>query len=135
VAFAAARLRQAELLGEPWCLPSLDVFPWSLICGCLSFSRIGATGKGYNSYGALCSAAKYLACDDRTLPLGILPRTVLHYLRQKAIQTQDIVRRSLPIQSYPVGIVTLKNRTFKTPWRKSFIDSAIEVAKPFARHN
>jgi DNA-binding transcriptional LysR family regulator len=122
------KIAAAELLGEPWCLPSLDVFPWSLIADAfhsrgLALPDTIVTARSVLLQNSLLATGRFL---------GILPRTVLHFCAKS--HQLKILSVDLPIQSYPVGIVTLKNRTLR-PVAQVFIDSAIEVAKPFARHN
>jgi LysR family pca operon transcriptional activator len=73
-----------------------------------------------------------MANRDESRFLGILPRSVLHFCA-KSLQLKTL-SVGLAIQPYPVGIVTLKNRTL-SPVAQVFIDNAIEVAKPFGRRS
>ena len=62
--------------------------------------------------------------------LTILPLTVLHFgERSMSLKKVPV---NCPVRSYPVGIITLKNRTLN-PVARLFIDCAREVSKPFER--
>ena len=64
--------------------------------------------------------------------LGTLPASLLRFganLPQLKVLPVD-----LPIPPWPVGVMTLKNRTL-TPVVKLFIDCAREVVKPLAKKN
>jgi DNA-binding transcriptional LysR family regulator len=122
------RIAPAELVNEPWCLPSLDVFPWSLVADAFRSHGLAppdtiVTARSVLLQNSLLATGRFL---------GILPRSVLHFCAKNL--RLKILSVDLPIQPYPVGIVTLKNRTL-SPVAQVFIDSAIEVAKPFARRN
>jgi DNA-binding transcriptional LysR family regulator len=59
--------------------------------------------------------------------LGILSGSMLRFCGKRL--SLKILPIDLPMQPRPVGIVTLKNRTF-SPVAKLFIECAREVARP-----
>jgi DNA-binding transcriptional LysR family regulator len=62
--------------------------------------------------------------------LGILPAVMLHFSAKRL--GLKILPVDLPFKPWPIGIVTLKNRTL-SPAAQLFIECAREVAKPLAR--
>jgi DNA-binding transcriptional LysR family regulator len=122
----APRARLARLVDKPWCLPPLESHPWTLITE--AFRNAGldlphriVTTRSIQVLNSLIATGRYLS---------FLPRNVLHYCAGR------LSLRSWPtdvaIRPYPVGIVTLKNRTIN-PATKLFIEYAREIAKPFAK--
>ncbi len=120
------KIKLAELLNETWCLPSLDIFPWTLIADAfrsrgLELPRRIVTTRSILLQNSLLTTGRFLT---------IMPRSVLHYCA-KALQV-EVLPVEITIQPYPVGVVTLKNRTL-SPIVQLFIDCAREIAKPFAK--
>src|SRR5260370_34178689 len=120
------KIELAELINEPWCLPSLESFPWSLIAVAfraegVELPRSTVTARSILVQCGLLATGRFLS---------ILPRTVLHFC------TKSLSLKILPvevhIQPYPVGIVTLKNRTL-SPVAQLFVSGTRELAKPFAK--
>jgi DNA-binding transcriptional LysR family regulator len=120
------KIKLAELVNESWCLPSLESFPWSVIADAfrangLDLPRSIVTARSILVQNGLLATGRFLS---------ILPRTVLNFC------TKSLSLKILPvevhIQPYPVGIVTLKNRTL-SPVAQLFIAGARELAKPFAK--
>jgi len=116
----------AELINEPWCVPSFDSFPWSLIADAFQARGLGlprrvVTTRSIQLTTSLVETGRFLT---------ILPRNVL-YFRAKSLGLK-ILPADVRIQPYPVGIVTLKNRT-PSPVAQLFIDCAREIAKSMAR--
>ena len=64
--------------------------------------------------------------------LGILPAVMLHFSAKRL--GLRILPVDLPFKPWPVGIITLKNRTLN-PVAQLFIESARKLAKPFAKTN
>ncbi len=120
------RVKLSELVDEPWCGPPFDHFPWSLAAD--AFRRAGlkpphtiVRTRSMLIRDSLLTAGRFLT---------IYPRTVLRFGAKNLSLKRVPV--DLPGARYPVGIVTLKNRTLN-PAAERFIDCAREVAKPFAR--
>ena len=64
--------------------------------------------------------------------VGTVPASLLRFGAN--IPQLKVLPVDLPIPPWPVGAMTLKNRTL-TPVVKLFIDCAREVVKPLARKN
>jgi len=110
------------LLKEPWCLPSLDVFPWTLIADAfrarkLDLPRAVVTARSILLQNSLLLTGRFV---------GILPYSVLHFGAKPSRLKALSVRLTIP--PYPVGILMLKNRT-PSPAAEIFIECSIEVAK------
>ena len=112
----------AELANESWALPPPDTTPGSLIAEAfrangLSVPRANVVTAGIQLYTALVAKGSYLA---------ICPGSLLHFsakrLGLKALPVD------LPIDPWPVAIITLKNRTI-SPVAQLFIECAREVAR------
>jgi DNA-binding transcriptional LysR family regulator len=115
----------ADLIDKPWCLPSLESHPWTLIADAfrgagLDLPRRTVTTRSIQVLTSLVRTGRYLS---------FLPRNVVHYC------ADNLSLKSWPIDAvirpYPVGIVTLKNRTIN-PLAQLFIKSAREIVSPFA---
>jgi DNA-binding transcriptional LysR family regulator len=121
------KVRLAELVKEPWCGPSFDSFPWSLVGRAFRDSGLEVPRNLVKTRSIL---ARYgMVATGRFLT--ILPRTALHFsakslsLRRVAVDMPDL--------RYPVGILTLKNRTLN-PVAHLFIECCRDVSKPFLRN-
>jgi DNA-binding transcriptional LysR family regulator len=119
------QIQIASLLKEPWCLPSLDVFPWSLIADAfrarkLDLPRTVVTARSILLQNSLLLTGRFV---------GVLPYSVLHF-SAKSSQLKSL-SVGLTISPYPVGILMLKNRT-PSPAAEIFIECSIEIAKPLA---
>src|SRR5262249_12394989 len=120
------KARLAQLVDRPWCLPPLDSHPWTLIADAfrsagLDLPRRVVTTRSVQVLNSLIATGRYLS---------FLPRNVLHYCAQNlSLRTWPI---DVSIQPYPVGIVTLRNRTIN-PAITLFIECAREIVKPFGK--
>lgn len=124
-----ARRRNVELsqlADEPWVLPPPGSLVGSLVADMFRASRMDFPPKGtatgsIHLFCALLASGPFLAMFPGSLlrlgahlpPLKVLPVT-------------------LPSPPWPVGIMTLKNRTL-SPVTTLFIECAREVAKPLAK--
>ena len=122
------KIKLRELINEAWCLPSLDSFPWSFTAEAfrsadLELPRRIVTTRSVSLRTSLVTTGRFLTT---------LPSTVLHFGPNR-LQLK-ILPVDVSIQSYPFGIVTLKNRTL-SPVAQLFINTARAVAKPFAKDN
>lgn len=121
------KVEVAELTNETRCLPALDIFPWTLIAEAFrsrgsELPRRIVTAQSILLQNSLLTTGRFLT---------IMPRSVLHYCA-KALQVK-ILPVNMTIEPYPVGVVTLKNRTL-SPIVRLFVDCAREIAKPFAKN-
>jgi DNA-binding transcriptional LysR family regulator len=119
------KVELSELADEAWCLPP----PESLIG-----SRIAEVFRARNikfpPNGAARGGASFLcACLPRGPFLGTMPDSMLRFGAN--VPRLTVLPVALPIEPWPVGVMTLKNRTL-APVVKLFIDCAREVVKPLA---
>jgi DNA-binding transcriptional LysR family regulator len=114
----------AELMEEPWALPRQDVFVGSRVVEAfrargLAPPRSAVTTHSIQLLTALLATGCFLA---------VLSRSTLR------LSGKRLGLKALPVnlnlQSGPVGIVTLKNRTL-SPASELFIDCAREITRPF----
>ena len=119
------KVKLAELLEELWCGPSFDDFPWSLVAAAFRAEGLPVPRNVVRVRDIL--ARDGLLATGRFLT--ILPRTVLHFSAKRL--SLKPVPVALEIPTFPVGIVTLKNRTLN-PVAQVFIECAREIAKPLA---
>jgi DNA-binding transcriptional LysR family regulator len=112
----------AQLVEKPWCLPPLDSHPWTLIGEAFRGAGLNlplqiVTTRSVQVQNSLVATGRYLS---------FLPRSVLHYCGDRlSLKTWPI---DVSIRPYPVGIVTLKDRT-RNPVAQLFIDCARQVTK------
>lgn len=116
------KARLAQLVDKPWCLPPLENHPWTLIGEAfqragLSLPRRIVTTRSIQVQNSLVATGRYIS---------FLPRSVLHYCGERFSLNSWAI--DVSIQPYPVGIVTLKNRTIN-PVAQLFIDHACQVTK------
>jgi DNA-binding transcriptional LysR family regulator len=122
------KVELAELAHEPWSLPPPEILSLTHIpdafraCGMDFPPRRAMMGPIHLTCALLASEpmlatfpASMLRLGANIPPLKVLPVT-------------------LPVPAWPVGIMTLKNRTL-SPVTKLFIECAREVAKPLAKEN
>ena len=115
----------AELINEPWTHPPLESFPGSRVAETfrlhgLEVPRATVTARSLQLQNTLLQTGRFLT---------ILPLTMLHFsARRLRLKALPVELRTPP---WPVGIVTLKNRTLN-PVAQLFIRFAREVAKPLA---
>jgi DNA-binding transcriptional LysR family regulator len=115
----------SELADEPWVLPQPNAVVGSVIAE--GFRRCGVKfpPKGV-VWGFPSLACAFLPVGPF---LGALPASLLRFGAN--LPPLKILPVELPVEPWPVGIMTLKNRTL-TPVVKLFIDCAREVVKPLA---
>jgi DNA-binding transcriptional LysR family regulator len=120
------KVQLAELMHEPWVLPSSDSPVGSFLGEAfrargLDHPQAAVVAFAYEVRVSLLSTNRYLT---------ILPESVLRFpsphprVRRVAVE--------LSLRPMPIGIITLKNRTL-SPAAQLFIDCAREVAKPLAK--
>lgn len=120
------KVRLAELMDEPWVLPSRDSAVGSFLGEAfraqgLDFPRAAVVAFAYEVRVSLLATNRYLT---------ILPESALWF---PTIHPRiKMVPVELSLRPMPIGIITLNNRTL-SPAAQLFIDSAREVAKPLAK--
>lgn len=120
------KITLAELIDEPWSLPTPDSFARSLVTEAfqaagLPTPRINAVSYSIPLHNALLATGNFL---------NVLPNSMLHFSRHLISFT--VLPVKMPIRSGPVGIIKLKNRTL-SPVAQLFTEQAREVAKPLAK--
>jgi DNA-binding transcriptional LysR family regulator len=119
------KITLADLVDEPWCGPSPDInatgsqFADAFRASGLMVPRIVVTAVSTQLAASLLAHGRFL---------GILGESSFMYFNAKRLSLKTLPIE-LPIQPYPVAIVSLKNRTI-SPVAKLFIECAHEIAKP-----
>ncbi len=121
--FRRRKVTLADLASEPWIMPPLDTL--EAYFSTTAFTAAGAPNSLVISYSFhvrlnLVSSGRFITAIPRSM-LQIVGRQ--HSLREIPIMP--------PIPSYPVAIVTLRNRTV-TPLANLFAERARKVAKQLA---
>jgi len=119
------KIELAELMNEPWVIPSPDTSVGSLFADAfqaqgLSYPRSEVTTFSFQLYFALLATGRYLA---------ILPGSMLRFSGKR--WGVKVLPVDFPTKPSPVVIITLKKRTL-SPVVHLFIDCLREVAKPLA---
>src|SRR5215475_2066157 len=110
-------LKLADLMNEPWCLPPPESFPGQRIATAFRAHKLELPRASVMT-GSMQLTHKMLATGRF---LTILAGGMLHFsARSLSIKALPI---ELPIEPWPVGIVTLKDRTL-SPAAQIFIDCA-----------
>ena len=120
------KIELAELINEPWSLSMPESFPTVLIERAFRTRGLAVPRGGMRSQ----SLEMNLAMITTGRFLGILPAVMLHFSAKRL--GLKILPVDLPFKPWPIGIVTLKNRTL-SPAAQLFIECAREVARPLAR--
>ena len=116
------RVKLAELMDEPWVIPSLDSTTGQLAAEVfrasrLEIPRVNVITSSFQLNHRLLEEGPFLA---------LLPASVLGSFNQNSsLRTVPV---SLPHQPSPVGITKLRNRRL-SPVAESFIETARSVAK------
>jgi DNA-binding transcriptional LysR family regulator len=119
------KVELSELAEEPWILPRQDS-----IIGQDMAAAFSAHGVKFPPKGTVWGAASLMcACLPRGTSTGILAESLLQFGAN--IPQLKVLPLDLAIPPWPVGIMTLKNRTL-TPVVKLFVDCAREVTRPLA---
>jgi DNA-binding transcriptional LysR family regulator len=122
------KIEPAELLNEPWSLPSYEgAFAGPLVVE--AFRSIGLEAPKQTVASTSIQLVSALLATGRFL--AVLSGSTLQLSgRRLGLKALPV---ALPIRPGPVGIVTLKNRTL-SPVAQLFIDCARAVAKPLIKH-
>src|SRR3954462_8871007 len=119
------KIRLADLVDERWCLPPRDSFPGGWIANAFHASGLDVPRASVTVYSILMQSA--LLSSGRFL--GFLPATMLHFSAKR--QSMKVLPVEMPIQMWPIGIVTLKGRT-PNPAQRLLVECAREIARPLA---
>jgi DNA-binding transcriptional LysR family regulator len=114
-----------ELEGEPWVIPRHDSTAGEDVA-----NAFHASGAKFPPNGVVWAPAS-LACAllPRGRAIGTLPASLLRLGAN--LPRHKVLPVDLPVPPWPVGIMTLKNRTV-SPVVQLFIDCARQVVKPLA---
>jgi len=117
------RIELSDLADESWILPRLDSTIGPVLADAFRARGVKFPPKGVVWGGAslICASLPRRPC------LGTLPASLLRFGAN--VPRLKILPVDLPAPPWPVGIMTLKNRTL-TPAADLFIDCAREVVKP-----
>ena len=120
------KIELTELANEPWGLPSSDSLAGALIREVFRARRISirgaATGSPHLLLSLLTKGPFLVTIPDSVLKFG----TNLPPLKVLPVE--------LSVPPWPVGVMTLKNRTI-SPVAQLFLDCAREVVKPLLHRN
>ncbi len=120
------RIELSELVGQSWILP-----PPETTTGSVALDAFRASGLDYPRATLVTNSLEVrigLMATGRFIT--IVPKSILRFPAKRS--ELKVLPVELPTAPFPVGIVTLKNRTL-SPVAQLFIQHAREVAKPLAR--
>lgn len=120
------RIELAELVSQSWILP-----PPETTTGSVALDAFRASGLDYPRATLVTNSLEVrigLMATGRFIT--IVPTAILRFPTKRP--ELKVLPVELPIAPFPVGIVTLKNRTL-SPVAQLFIEHAREVAKPLAK--
>jgi DNA-binding transcriptional LysR family regulator len=117
-----------DLADEPWYMPPRDTLIGSLVA-----DAFRARGVKFPPRGVVWATASHMcAVLPRGPYLGTLPASLLRF--GVNLPRLKILPVDLPIPPWPVGVMTLKNRT-PTPVVKLFMEFARDVVRPMINKN
>jgi DNA-binding transcriptional LysR family regulator len=116
----------SELANEPWVLPPQDTPIGSVVANAFLARGVKFPPKSV-VWGSPSLACALLPRGDL---LATLPGSLLRFSAN--LPPLKVLPVDLPVSPWPVGIMTLKNRTL-TPVVKLFIECAREVLKPLTK--
>jgi DNA-binding transcriptional LysR family regulator len=117
------RIEFHELLGEPWTLPPVGSLAATLIADAFQSARLPTPRATVPS--SSISVNIHLVAAGRFL--SVLPESMIRFSAKHL--PLEVLRIDLPVQSRPVVIATLKNRTLN-PVAKLFIESTRAAIRP-----
>jgi DNA-binding transcriptional LysR family regulator len=117
------KIKLSDLMNEPWCLPPPESFPGNRIATAFRAHKLELP-RATVMTGSMQLTSKMLATGRF---LSILSGSMLHFVARSL--SLKILPVELPLEPWPVGIVTLKNRTL-SPAAQLFIDCARKLSKP-----
>ena len=120
------KIELSELAEEPWTVPHPETLTGSLVADALRASGMKFPPKG----AAMGTVHLFCALLASGPFVGFFPVSMLRF--GSNLPPLKVLPVKLSIPHWPVGIMTLKNRTLN-PVAKLFIDCAREVTKPVAK--
>jgi DNA-binding transcriptional LysR family regulator len=122
------KIELAELVGEPWCVPTPGSFAGSLLTETfkqngLPIPHVSAVSFSIPLFNALLATGNFLC---------LLPNSLLQFAPD--LISFKVLPIELPARPGPVGIITVKKRTL-SPLAQLFIQHARAVAKPLSERN
>ena len=116
------RFKLLDLMNEPWCLPPPESFPGNRIVTAFRARKLEFPPATLMT-SSMQLTHKMLATGRF---LSFLPGSMLHFSLQSTLKALPV---ESPIEPWPVGIVTLKNRTL-SPAAQLFLDCARKTSRP-----
>ena len=123
--FRRRKVALADLIDEPWVLPPPDSPPGLNIAAV--FRASGLEPPRANMVSFSIPMHHHLAATGQFVT--ILPMSMLRFGKHLPLKLLPVETSEQP---YPIGIITLKNRTL-SPLAQVFINCAREVAKPLTK--
>jgi DNA-binding transcriptional LysR family regulator len=120
------KIKLSELTDVTWILPPSDSLIGSLVAEAFRVNGMRFPPRG----SAMGSIHMFCALLARGPFVAVFPASILQFGAN--LPPLKVLPVSLPIPPWPVGIMTLKNRTL-SPIVRLFIDCAHEVAEQLAR--
>jgi DNA-binding transcriptional LysR family regulator len=116
------KIKLADLINEPWCLFPPESFPGQRVAAAfraskLELPRATVTTTSTQLTHRMLATGRFLSTR---------PGSMMHFSPQSTLKALPV---EPPIEPWPVGIVTLKNRTL-SPAAQLFIDCARKMSKP-----
>jgi len=116
------KIKLSDLINEPWCLPPPESFPGQRLATAfrarkLELPRATVTANSTQLFDRMLATGRFLSTR---------PRSMMHFSPQSTLKALPV---EPPIDPWPVGIVTLKNRTLN-PAAQLFIDCARRISEP-----
>jgi DNA-binding transcriptional LysR family regulator len=119
------KIELSELANEPWSIPPLETVVGSVVADVFR-----ASGFKYPPKGAVLGTIHLFCALLASGPfLAIFPGSMLRFGAN--LPPLKILPVNVPIPPWPVGIMSLRNRT-TSPVTQLFVDCAHEVVKPLA---
>lgn len=114
-------IKLADLVDEPWTLPTPESYPRSLLADAfeaagLPAPRVNVVAFSISLHAALLASGRFLC---------VLPHSLIEFAAKLPLKILPV---KLPLRPGPVGIMTLKNRT-ASPLARRFIDTARQIAR------
>jgi DNA-binding transcriptional LysR family regulator len=119
------KINLTELVDEPWCLPPAETLPGMLVSELfrnhrLELPRMAIKALSIHLQVALLATGRYLA---------VFPSNILQFSAERL--SLKVLPVNLVVRPWPVGIMTLRNRTLN-PVARLFIEHARKVTKGLA---
>ena len=119
------KIRLADLVDEPWSLPTPDSYPRSLLTDAFAASglappRVTVVAFSISLHTSLLASGNCLC---------VLPQSLLDFTRNLPLKILPV---DLPLRPGPVGIMTLKGR-MPSPAARLFIDRVRQITRSMSK--